>query len=170
MSQSPSSLRARELLSRRAVADLPNVESLAESVKGNPEAAKDAFFGVLLEGAFLVASADGQLEKEEVGELADLISKMTGEMVSPGDLADMVAAYSARYEQEGRAGRIAAMTAAVTEPAKRREVLGFAALVALSDSDLAPSELFVLHSIAKGFGLTTGDVNEIIRGLRAALA
>ena len=61
MSQSPSLLRARELLSRQAVANLPDASTLADSVKPGQPTGKEAFFAVLLEGAFLVAAADGRV-------------------------------------------------------------------------------------------------------------
>lgn len=160
MADAPHLLRAKELLAARSVRDLPSVDSLT---KGG-----DAHAGALLEAAFLVASADGSLSKEEVGSLIDLVAQM-GEGVTPGELAGHVYEFSEALEREGRKARIDAIAAHVADPGARREILGFATLVALSDHDLAPSELFVLHSIGKGFGLDGAAVNAIVKTVAEGL-
>jgi tellurite resistance protein len=123
----------------------------------------------LLEAAFLVASADGTVSKEEVGSLIDLVSEVGGEGVTPGELAGMVYEFSTTMEKEGRQSRFDALAAAVVDPSARREILGFASLVALCDHELAPSELFVLHSLGKAFGFDAQAVSEIITSVRDAM-
>ena len=172
MAEPTTSLRARELLARHIVPDLPDSAQLAEGARswgGRGGGASSELFSGLLEAAFLVAAADGELAKEEVGELADLISQMAGEQITPGELSRAVAEFSAQLEKEGRMGRVQALAASVRGAQARREILSFAALVALCDHDLAPAELFVLHSLGKAFGLETADVNGAVRAVRAAL-
>jgi tellurite resistance protein len=123
----------------------------------------------MLEAAFLVTAADGQVSKEELGALVDLVADMTSRVVSPGDLGAALEAFSELNEKDGRPARLAALAAAVPDADARRQVLGFATLVALCDHDLAPSELFILHSIGKAFGVDTAAVNETIWALRGAL-
>jgi len=163
METPPSLLRARELLARHTTHALPDLATVSSDRRSNP------VYSALLEAAFLVAAADGQLAKEEVGELADLIAQMTSQAVSPGELADSIAAYSTQLERAGRAAMIDALAASCPDPEARRQVLGFAALVALCDRDLAPSELFVLHSLGKSFGLAPADVNAVVRALKTEL-
>jgi tellurite resistance protein len=160
MSGEAPSLRAREILRKRSVDVLPDTSRLT---------AEDSFFSGLLEAVFLVAAADGVLSKEEVGSLIDMVSQVGGEGVTPAQLSAMVGEFSASLETQGRAARLAAISAAVTDPAARREVLGFASLVALCDGELAPSELFVLHSIGKAFELDAASVNGIVRSVKSAL-
>jgi tellurite resistance protein len=167
MEPAPSLLRARAILNRNTSHHLPDVAGLASVAVGGVK--DDPLFSALLEAAFLVASADGQLALEEIGELADLIAQMTGERVSPGELAASITSYSAELERAGRGSRIEALAASCTEPQARRQVIGFAALVALCDRDLAPSELFVLHSLGRALGVTMGEVNTIVRSLRGEL-
>jgi tellurite resistance protein len=166
----PASLvRARELLARHTVRDLPDVAALSGPQGADSGRRSNPVYNALLEAAFLVAAADGQLAREEVGELADLISQMTSQAVSPGELADSIAAYSAQLEQSGRGAMIDALAASCSDGEVRRQVLGFAALVALCDRDLAPSELFVLHSLGKAFGLPAAEVNAIVRSLKSEM-
>ncbi|RYE83645.1 MAG: hypothetical protein EOO75_19080 [Myxococcales bacterium] len=161
-------LRARELLARHTERDLPDLASLS---RRDPAGGRrdDSLYGVLLEAAFLVAAADGELTREEVGELADLIARMAGQSVSPGELSDSIAAYATQLEQVGRGAMIDALAASCPDAAGRRQVLHFAILVALCDRELAPSELFVLHSLGRAFGLATDQVNGAVRQLRDGL-
>lgn len=161
-------LRARELLARHTERDLPDLAALS---RRDPQSGRrdDALYGALLEAAFLVAAADGELTREEVGELADLIARMAGQTVSPGELADSIGAYATQLERSGRGAMIDALAAACTEPASRKQVLHFAILVALCDRELAPSELFVLHSLGRAFGMATDQVNGSVRQLKAGL-
>jgi hypothetical protein len=164
MSDGAPSLRARQILRDRVVDVLPDAARVSEAHDKH-----DAFFGGLLEAAFLVAAADGTLSKEEVGSLIDVVSDLGGEGVTPSELAGMVYEFSSAMEKEGRQARLDALAAAVTDAAARREILGFASLVALCDHDLAPSELFVLHSLGKAFALDAAAVNGIIRSVKVAM-
>lgn len=168
MESPPSLLRARDILARNTSHDLPDVARISQPDPGSGRRSNPLYLA-LLEASFLVAAADGELAKEEIGELADLIAQMTSQSVSPNELADSIAAYSEQLERSGRGAMIAALAASCTEPAARRQVLGFAALVALCDRELAPAELFVLHSLGKAFGVGTADVNAIIRSLKSEL-
>ena len=160
MSGDAPSLRAREILRNKSVDSLPDASRLSTD---------DTFFGGMLEAVFLVAAADGVLTKEEVGSLIDLVSQVGGEGLTPGQLSTMMTEFSASLEVQGRGARLTALSAAVKDPAARREILGFAALVALCDGELAPSELFVLHSIGKAFELDAAAVNGVVRSLKTAL-
>ena len=164
MAENDTVFRARDLLRAHSVADLPSAERLSGSA-----AEDDTFFSTMLEAAFLVAAADGELSKEEAGSLVDIIVQMGGEAVTPGQLAESVNAFSAALEKEGRLARIGGLANALSDPGARREVLGFAALVALCDHDLAPSELYVLHALGKGFSFDSQAVNGIIRSVREAI-
>lgn len=156
-------LRARALLREKTVQNLPDAAAISK--RGD---ADDRFFAGMLEAAFLVAAADGELSKEEVGSLIDVVTQM-GEGVTPSELAGMFYEFTTALDREGRPARIAALASHVTEAAARREILGFAALVALCDGDLAPSELFVVHSIAKAFDLDTATANGIVRSIATAM-
>jgi uncharacterized tellurite resistance protein B-like protein len=158
-----TALRARELLRKHELPELPGAEAFAGKTTDDP------FFSGMLEAAFLVAGADGQISKEEIGSLSDMVAEVTGANVAPSELAGLVYEFATHLEEEGRGMRIQALANHVPDPTARREVLGFAALIALCDHDLAPSELFVLHSLAKGFGFEMETVNGIIRSIRAAL-
>ncbi len=161
-------LRARELLARHTERELPDLSRWSQRSPHSGQR-EDALYGSLLEAAFLMAAADGELTREEVGELADLIARMTNQAVSPGELADSIGDYAKQLEEVGRSAMIAALAASCTDPSDRRKVLHFAILVALCDRELAPSELFVLHSLGRAFGLGTDQVNGSVRTLRDEL-
>jgi tellurite resistance protein len=168
---SPHLLRARQLLAGHSLSELPDIDRVSGEFRvPKAEGEKsDTLFGAMLEAAFLVTAADGQVSKEELGALVDLVADMTSRVISPGDLGKALEAFSELNDREGRPARLAALAAAVPDAESRRQVLGFAALVALCDHDLAPSELFILHSLGKAFGVETAAVNETIRSLRGAL-
>lgn len=159
-----SVLRARDLL-RQNASDLPSAEVLSAR---SGSTSHDAYHAGLLEAAFLVAAADGQLSKEEVGSLVDVVSQI-GEGATPSELAGMVYDFSVALEKEGRTTRVAAIAAHVTDAAARKEIIGFAALVALCDGELAPSELFVLHTMGRAFGLDAATVGGVVRGVAEKL-
>lgn len=163
----PSLLRARDILARNTSSFLPDIASLSR-VEAERDLS-DPLSSALLEASFLVASADGQLAKEEIGELSDLISQITSQSISPQELSNSIEIYSAQLERSGRSRMIEALAAACSEKATQHRVIGFAALVALCDRELAPSELFVLHSIGKAFGFSASEVNEVIRALKQEL-
>ena len=164
MADSNVTLRAAGLLTQLRTQDpgLPAAGSLRGS-QGERQAA------TLVEAAFLIAAADGHLQLEELGELATLVGGVLGGSVSPGDIATLLESFQDTLEKEGKAARITAIAAAATELEEQREILRFGSLVALCDNDLAPSELFVLHSLGRAFGMGAEEVNGILRPLKEAL-
>lgn len=164
MADSNVTLRAAGLLTQLRTQDLGL--PAAGSQRGAPGERQAA---TLVEAAFLIAAADGQLQLEELGELATLVGGVLGGTVSPGDLATLLESFQDTLEKEGKAARITAIAASATELDEQREILRFASLVALCDNDLAPSELFVLHSLGRAFGMGADEVNGILRPLKDAL-
>lgn len=164
MADSNVTLRAAALLTSRRSEDLalPDPASLRDE-EGERRAA------TMVEAAFLLAAADGELQAEELGELTSLVASVLGGSVSPSQTATMLESFQATLEKDGKQARIQAIAQAAQGPEERREILGFSALVALCDNDLAPSELFVLHSLGRAFGVSVEDVNAVVRKVRAAL-
>jgi tellurite resistance protein len=164
MADSNLTLRAAALLTSLRSEDLalPDAASLRDA-EGERRAA------TMVEAAFLLAAADGHLQAEELGELTSLVASVLGGSISPSETATMLESFQQTLEKDGKSARIQAIAEAARSPEERREILGFSALVALCDNDLAPSELFVLHSLGRAFGIGVEEVNAVVRSVRAAL-
>jgi tellurite resistance protein len=169
-SPSVSVLRARQILEEQSLHFLPNRDKLTSSAQQLARHAKgESFLACMVEAAFLVSSADAMLAHEEVTALADIISEVTGKVLSPKEIADLAIRYLQALSQDGRQARVDAIAAHVTDPAEQREVLSFAALVALCDHELAAAELVVLHGLGRVFGLNAQDVSTIVKDIAGAM-
>lgn len=171
MSSAPSPVaeRAKALLDKKAARDLPDAKRIRGAAEKRGESNADAFFSALVEGAFLLAAADGELSDDEAATLGETIAFVTGEALEPDEFMGMIDAFADALDQSDLASRLTAVARAVPDVAARREVLGFATLIALCDRDLADAERAALGQMAKAFGLAESDVDSLVADVQKAL-
>lgn len=164
----PPSLRAKKIVHRlaeeRQIGDVVVVPA-PSTLRG----ADNSFVAGLLETAFLVATADGEIRADEVAALTEIVSAAIGDALSHEDLEVAMQTFGVSMEREGRQSRIDAVAHALTSERERTQALAFAIGIALADHELAPSELFVLHSLGKAFGIGTKEVNALLATIRGGL-
>lgn len=159
--------RARKLLDQKVAKELPTV-----SKKRGPalrESSADTFFSGLVEGAFLVAAADGEMSDEEESTLGETINHVTGEPLEPAEFMEMLDSFAQALDDDGLHGRITALAKALPDDPARREVLAFSILVALCDRNLAASEKKVLIEMGNAFGIYEDEIEQIIASIEASL-
>lgn len=133
-----------------------------------------ALFEALIEGAFLVASADGVVDDEERAAFEQVVASAsatssrvhtTGEQVH-ALLSDL----SESLQEDGLERRVEIVTRSVTKPEHRNEVLRVAALVAQISGGVSDAERAIMEKLAVGLALTQGDVEAAIASATSALA
>ena len=154
--------RARALLERKDLEFLPGADALTAS-------SSDGFLAALVEGAYLVAVADGRLSGEEMRTLATTMNTVTGEVLPPGEFSDMMDAFGAALEKEGLPKRLATLGRTVPDEEARREVLGFAALISACDKEVVAAERERLLQIGAAFGLTENAVADVLDTIKREL-
>jgi tellurite resistance protein len=129
-----------------------------------------ALFESIVEGAYLVANADGVFDDEEKRTFERVVVAACGGMVAPSQITALVADLSDQLEEDGVDRRVDALSKAVMKPEHAQEVLRIAALLALATEDVSPVEREVLGKIAKATGLGAGAVDQALSDVKAALA
>jgi hypothetical protein len=160
--------RARELLEQKDAAALPDAAKLRAAATERASSA-DAFFSGLVEGAFLLGAADGDLSPDEASTLGETVSYLTGEVVDPAEFMAMIDDFADALSNEGLDTRIMALASAVPDAPARKEILSFAVLVALCDRDLAKAERDTLDRLATAFKIPRHEVDELIKTVEASL-
>lgn len=161
--------RARQLLEKKAASELPDAARL-KNAAAERESSADAFFSALVEGAFLVAAADGELSEEEEVTLADTLAHVTGSEVEPGEFVDMIDAYAEALASDGLSGRLRVLAEQVPDDAARREVLAFAALLAVCDHNLVDDERETLIKMGQAFSMDEAGVKSVLEAVMATMA
>jgi tellurite resistance protein len=171
MAKAPSDLakRARDLLEKKAARDLPDGKRVKSAAAARAESSADTFFSALVEGAFLLAAADGELSEQEENTLAETIGYVTGEVLEPDEFMGMIDGFAAALSDDGFSGRVEALKGVLPDEAARREVLAFAALVALCDRNLADSERAALGQLGEAFGIAKEAVAETVAAIEKEL-
>ena len=129
-----------------------------------------ALFEALVEGAYLVAAADGVVDDEERRTFERVIAAACGGAVAPKLIADLVSDLSDQLGEDGMDRRIAAVGEAVSRRTHAQEVLRIAALLAQSSENVSDVERSVLTRIAKACGLEPNDVDVALAEVKDALA
>jgi tellurite resistance protein len=129
-----------------------------------------ALFESIVEGAFLVANADGVFDDEEKRTFERVVVAACGGMVAPSQITALVSDLGDQLQEDGVDRRVDVLSKALTKPEHALEVLRVAALLALSTDDVSPVEREVLGKIAKATGLGPGAVDQAIAEVRTALA
>ena len=165
MAEATVATRVRRLLEKKAAAELPTMSKVEQAARAKKESSADDFFSCLVEGAFLVSAADGELSAEEESTLGETIAEVTGDVLPPEEFMSMINAFAKARAEDGVEGRLDAMASVLPDEAARKEVLAFSALLALCDHDLHKNEEDVLYLMGKAFGFDEAAVIKVVKGV-----
>lgn len=134
----------------------------------DPAAAQ--LFESIVEGAYLVANADGVFDAEERKTFERVVSVACGGAVLPRHIEELVADLKGQLEEDGMERRIARLAAPIVKPEHAQEVLRIAALLAQTSDDVSAVERKVLEGLATACKLGEGAVDQALREVKEALA
>ena len=134
----------------------------------DPNAAR--LFEAIVEGAYLVASADGVVDESERHTFEKVVAAASGGIVTEtqvnallGDLADELA-------EDGLDARLRAIGERAPKRAQAEEVLRIAALLAQVSESVSDVERGVLVKLAEACNLTAADVDGAMTDVKKSLA
>jgi tellurite resistance protein len=129
-----------------------------------------ALFEAIVEGAFLVAHADGVFDDEERKTFERVVVAACGGTVAPQQIAALVSDLGDQLAEDGVDRRVEALARTAAKREHALEVLRIAALLAQASDDVSGVERDVLAKIAKATGLEPGAVDTAIADVKKALA
>jgi tellurite resistance protein len=129
-----------------------------------------ALFEAIVEGAYLVANADGVFDDEERRTFERVVVAACGETVAPAQIAALVADLGDQLEEDGADRRIEVIAQVVTKKEHARELLRVAALLAYVSEDVSDVEREVLGKLASRCGIEGGEVDAALAEVREAVA
>ncbi len=129
-----------------------------------------ALFEAIVEGAYLVASADGVFDDEERKTFEKVVTTACGGAVPLKAISALVADLADQLDEDGLDGRVKALAQQAHRPEQSREVLRIAALIARVSDSVSEVERGVLAKIAEACGMRHQDVDVALEEARAALA
>jgi tellurite resistance protein len=129
-----------------------------------------ALFEAIVEGAFLVANADGVFDANERRAFESVVVAACGGAISPRQIEELVGDLEAQLRDDGLERRIEAVARAVVKREQAHEILRIAALLAQVSEDVSSVERDVLMRIAVRCGLHERDVDGALADVAALLA
>ena len=128
-----------------------------------------ALFEALVEGAFLVAHADGEFDAEERAAFEQVVLAATKGRVAGEQLTALLADLEQQLGEDGAEVRLAFLAKSVAKPEHQREVVRVAALMGQISGGVSDVERGVLVRIAQGFGLGEAAVSDAMTAAEAVL-
>jgi tellurite resistance protein len=129
-----------------------------------------ALFEAIVEGAFLVANADGVFDEQERKTFERVVVTACGGSVAARQVSALVSDLTDQLTEDGMERRVAAIGMHVTKKEHAHEVLRIAALLAQTSGDVREVERGVLDSIASECGLEPAAVDAALVDVKHALA
>ena len=129
-----------------------------------------ALFEAIVEGAYLVANADGHFDDRERSAFERVVLAACGGTVPSGHIAALVGDLEDQLREDGMDTRLRAIGRVVTKKEQAHEILRIAALLAQSSDEVSPVERDVLTKLATFCGLVAADVDVALVDVRKALA
>ena len=129
-----------------------------------------ALFESIVEGAFLVASADGVFDEGERQTFERVVITACGGTVAPKQIQSLVGDLQDQLDEDGLDRRIAMLAKQVTKKEHAKEVLRIAALLAQTSDNVSDVERDVLQKIAVAMGLEPSDVDGALKDVKDALS
>ena len=129
-----------------------------------------ALFEAIVEGAYLVANADGVFDGEERKAFERVVVEACGGTVVQRQIAALLADLGDQLREDGLDRRIEALGATVTKKEHALEVLRVAALLAQTSDDVSAVERDVLGKLAAKCGLGAEAVDQALEDVREAIS
>ncbi len=127
-------------------------------------------FEAIVEGAYLVAVADGVIDADERRVFERVLNIACGGVLLERQVSQLITHLAGALEREGIDARVAAVAAQVHTEEHAREVLRIAALLALASDDVSAVEMVVLEKLAHAFGLAGTEVEVAVQHVRAIVS
>jgi hypothetical protein len=135
------------------------------------ERARADEFEAMLEAMFLMAAVDGEIAKDEVGQLAASVQAIVD--TSDGnfriDLGQTLDALGARLSRDGWKGRLDSLAARLPTPESRAFAFRLAAGVAFVDDHVAHAEAAAIDALAGALTITSDDSQRILSEVQEEL-
>jgi tellurite resistance protein len=129
-----------------------------------------ALFEAIVEGAYLVAAADGVVDAEERRAFEKVVTTACGGAVTQQAIGALVADLGDQLVEDGIDRRVQAVAGQVHKKEHAREVLRIAALLAHASDNVSDVERAVLSKIASACGLEASEVDGAIAEVKRVLA
>jgi tellurite resistance protein len=137
------------ILSTEEVVALTRVEPLAETM-------------------FLMMSADGKVEPDELDAVRGAVRGLSDNILRSGTITVMLENFEQRLAEHGRDQRLREIADEISsEPAEAEGAFALAAAVALADDDVATQENDLINELTIWFRISPGRANEILDQLEA---
>jgi tellurite resistance protein len=133
----------------------------------DPEAAR--LFEAVVEGAFLVANADGHFDAKEQAAFQLVVVTACEGRVAERQVSALLVDLHDQLGEDGMAKRIAMVARTITREDHAREVLRVSSLLAYVSGGVSPVEREALDNLAREFKLTSAAVDEAIQEAAHAL-
>ncbi len=126
-------------------------------------------FESIVEGAYIVATADGVFDDEEKKAFERIVAAATGGAVSQKHVADLIADLNDQLTEDGLDLRLQRLGEGVSRREHAQEVLRIAALIAQCSEDVSEVERAVLERLAMTLKLEVSEVDAALADVVKAL-
>jgi tellurite resistance protein len=133
----------------------------------DPHAA--ALFESIVEGAYIVATADGVFDDEERRAFERIVTAACGGSVAQRHVAALVSDLQAQLAEDGLQTRLQRLGRGIARTEHAQEVIRIAALIAQSSREVSDVERSVLEQLAVSCKLEVGEVDAALADVKKAL-
>lgn len=134
----------------------------------DPHAA--ALFESIVEGAYIVATADGVFDDDERRAFERIVTAACGGAVAQRHIADLISDLSDQLAEDGLDTRLQRLGESIARREHAQEVIRIAALIAQSSEDVSEIERSVLEKLATSCKLEAAEVDAALADVKKALA
>ncbi len=134
----------------------------------DPNAAR--LFEAIVEGAYLVASADGVIDESERHTFEKVVAAASGGIVTETQIQALVADLADELAEDGLDARLRAVGERASKRPQAEEVLRIAALLAQASENVSDVERDVLVKLAQACSLAPSDVDVAMEDVKKALS
>lgn len=124
----------------------------------------ETFLEAAINGAFVIAAADGSASEQEYDALLDRLEILGG--IDRDAIDEKFTAVSSELEANGFEPRIARIAELVRDTSDANAVFMLALAIALADDDVSAEEREVATQLADGIGLAGVDIDAAIAEIR----
>lgn len=159
----PGAVGAPSVLRQSAMAFGNRPEGAEATMPTGFDPAASALFEAFVEAAFLVASADGEVDADERALLERVVVAACGEIVTATRVDALMSRLAKQVKAEGLDARLDVIAQATSRPDHAKEILRVAVIMGGVTEGVSASERGVLNKLAEKLHLEPETLENVLR-------
>ncbi len=138
------------------------VSEAAQAAEAEEESLESSPFAAVVEAAYIIAAADGDVSEDELSRLVQGLVNVTDSQLDEVQINALMQTAAMNYESEGRDARLGAVAELLPDSDSREAAFLVAAGVSWAEGGVSTQEGLALQALSRAFDIPMNQMHQLL--------